>query len=410
VRGPRSSQTRELVVFLAGLLGILIYLGVERVRLARAVLRIPVRIAVTGTRGKSGVTRLIAAGMTGSGKRVLAKTTGSRPAWILPDGSEEEIPRSGPPSIREQIRVVCRGARAGADTLVIEMMSLGEECLFTESRRIVRPGTLALTNVRLDHQEAMGRRREDIARTLSAAFPRSGNVFIPEEEMQPVFQETASRLGTRLAAVPAARPHEKSGAEPRFPYEEFEPNIRLALAVLRSLGVDDDAALRGLGRVIPDFGSLRIWRAEFGTPPRPAYCVSAFAANDPESSAGALEAARKKIPMKASSLIGLLNLREDRGDRTLQWVSAAKDGFFGEFECVAVLGSPARAARRKLRKVLGSDARKFWVGRELNPAELMNRIVSSTEREPVIIGLGNIAGPGERIVSYWEEVGRPYGH
>ena len=37
------------------------------------------RVAVTGTRGKSGVTRLIASGLRASGAKVVAKTTGSRP-------------------------------------------------------------------------------------------------------------------------------------------------------------------------------------------------------------------------------------------------------------------------------------------------------------------------------------------
>ena len=55
----------------------------------RARLRaVPLRIHVAGTRGKSTTTRLIAAGLRAGGRRVLAKTTGSEPRLILPDGSE----------------------------------------------------------------------------------------------------------------------------------------------------------------------------------------------------------------------------------------------------------------------------------------------------------------------------------
>ena len=158
---------------------LLLYLAGESRRLRRALRRVPLRVAVTGTRGKSGVTRLIAAGLRESGARVLAKTTGSRPALILPDGTEQELPRrGGPPSIREQVRLAGLAAGLKADALVVEMMSVGEECLLTESRRILRPEILALTNVRLDHVDVMGRSREDIARTLGwyMSSARAGGV------------------------------------------------------------------------------------------------------------------------------------------------------------------------------------------------------------------------------------------
>src|SRR5512135_22985 len=105
------------------LAGVLLYLAVERLRLERARRRVPRRVAVTGTRGKSGVTRLIASGLRASGAKVLAKTTGSRPVVILPDSSEREIARAGPATIREQLRLVALAASSGADTLVAEMMS-----------------------------------------------------------------------------------------------------------------------------------------------------------------------------------------------------------------------------------------------------------------------------------------------
>jgi hypothetical protein len=37
----------------------------------------------------------------------------------------------------------------------------------------------------------------------------------------------------------------------------------------------------------------------------------------------------------------------------------------------------------------------------------MNRVVSAAPGEPVVVGLGNIVGPGERIVRYWGERGEP---
>jgi poly-gamma-glutamate synthase PgsB/CapB len=381
----------------------LAYLIQERMRLERARRRIPLRIGVAGTRGKSGVARLVAAGLRESGARVLAKTTGSRPVLILPDGSEEEIPRRGLPSIREQIRMVSRAAGAGAGAVVAETMSIAGECLLTESRRILRPGILALTNVRLDHLEAMGRSREEIAGTLAASIPEGAAVFFPSEEFHAAFEETAAKLGSRLFPVEG-----NVGRDIRLPFEEFEPNIRLALAVLEFLGVDRETAVRGMSRAVPDFGSLRIWTVPCGIPPRPSVCVSAFAANDPESSAAVMARIREIVP-DGRPFVGLLSLREDRGDRTLQWIRAAADGFFRGFEAVAVVGSPAPAAARKLRRALGREIRKFSFDPDPDPAQLMDAVAASAAREPVVIGLGNIVGPGERIVRHWETAGRPYG-
>ncbi len=376
-------------------------------------------MAVTGTRGKSGVTRLVAAGLRESGVRVLAKTTGSKPVLIFPDGSEKEILRAGPASIREQIRLIRLAAATGADTLVSEMMSIGAECLAAESRRILRPGTLALTNVRLDHLDEMGRRKDDIARSLASAFPERADIFIPKEEIYPVFEEAAARTASRLHPVAPLAEVAGPRAGPHSSFGEFEPNVRLALAVLASLGVERETAERGVAGASPDFGGLRAWRGRFGDPPRPAVCVSAFAANDPESSASALLKISREFPphrrdeggnsQPASRLwVGLLSLREDRGDRTLQWVRAAGEGFFRDFARVVLLGPPARAALRKIRNSLLPVGTVFSVYDGLSPEVLMNCVMSAAPGEPVVIGLGNIVGPGERLVRYWNEKGMPH--
>jgi poly-gamma-glutamate synthase PgsB/CapB len=387
---------------------LLVYLSVERVRLARALARVPRRVAVTGTRGKSGVTRLVAAGLRESGVRVLAKVTGSKPVIIFPDGSEREIPRAGPASIREQVRLVRLAAASGADTLVSEMMSVGAECLAAESRRILRPGTLALTNVRLDHMDEMGRSKDDIARALASAFPDHADIFVPKEEIYPVFEETAARTASRLHPVTPLAAVAGPGAGPRPAFGEFEPNVRLALAVLASLGVEKATAERGAAGASPDFGSLRSWRGFFGDPPRPAVCVSAFAANDPESTSAALSRIGEGFPEASRRWVGLLSLREDRGDRTLQWVRAAGEGFFRDFARVVLLGPPAGAALRRIRRSPFPGGTVFSVDDGSSPSALMDLVVLAAPGEPVVVGLGNIVGPGERLVRYWEKKGTPH--
>ena len=67
---------------------------------------IPIRIHVNGTRGKSSVTRLIAAGLREAGIRTFAKTTGTAPRVIDAEGKDHIIHRLRSPSIGEQVRLL----------------------------------------------------------------------------------------------------------------------------------------------------------------------------------------------------------------------------------------------------------------------------------------------------------------
>ncbi len=387
-----------------------LYLLIESIRLRSNLRKIPLRICITGIRGKSGVTRLIAASLQKQGRRVLAKTTGSKPMIIFPEGKEREILRAGPASIREQIRLVALAAQYNADVLVAEMMGISEECLSVESRGILRPDFLVLTNVRPDHLETMGPRQEDIARSLAASIPEGKTVVIPRDENRPVFEQAASSRHSRLVVVDAAESIDESRKIPTFRAEVFQENICLALDVLRLLGLDDETALQGMNKAVPDFGALRIFRGDEKTVGRSAYLISAFAANDPESTSAVIDKALAAVPAEKTSKLGLLCLREDRADRTLQWIRAAEEGYFQSFDRVGILGETARPALRKLRKRQGPGHTTFFSLSSSSPEEVTREMIAHSDdnKESIIFGLGNIVGHGERILHFWEQIGRPY--
>ncbi|MAQ87894.1 MAG: poly-gamma-glutamate synthase PgsB, partial [Candidatus Marinimicrobia bacterium] len=85
---------------------------------------IPLRIHVNGTRGKSSVTRLIAAGLREGGLRTFAKTTGTAPRVIDADGKDRIIHRLGLPSIGEQVRLLKYFASEKPDVVVMECMAV----------------------------------------------------------------------------------------------------------------------------------------------------------------------------------------------------------------------------------------------------------------------------------------------
>ena len=73
--------------------------------------RIPIRIHVNGTRGKSSVVRLIAGGLREGGIVTCAKTTGTLARMILPDASEYPVFRPAGANVIEQIRIVSDGSQ-----------------------------------------------------------------------------------------------------------------------------------------------------------------------------------------------------------------------------------------------------------------------------------------------------------
>lgn len=375
----------------------------ERLSIDRKVRRIPLRICVAGTRGKSSVTRLIASSLREKGLCVLAKTTGSKPTIILPDGREEELKRRGLPSILEQKSLLQHAIRLGADALVCEVMSIRPESGCAETVQIVQPQIVAFTNIRLDHLAQMGSSKEKMAEVFASWIPERSTVFIPEKECFPVFLKAVQASKSALIRVSEEAFGKICALAKEFPFFEWKENISLALAVAEHLGVERNRALQGMARSNPDFGSLRIWRVNWAAPLHLLECVSCFSANEPESTGAALSLLEERKFFDGKTVLGLLNLRKDRGDRTLQWLRAVNDGAFPAFRKVFLIGLHARAFRRKLR---GPKRDDFVVLKSRSPEGIMRQILETEEGQCVVVGMGNIGGVGRTLVSYWERVGK----
>lgn len=381
-----------------GLALLVICLAVERRLLSSRLRQIPLRICITGTRGKSTVTRLVAAALSEAGRKVVAKTTGSQPTLILPKGNEEKIQRRGAASILETKKLLERASRLRVDALVSELMSVQPECLYTESVQMLAPHILVLTNVRVDHMAQMGRSSDDVARSLTTAIPPQCTVFLPEEEHHPAFEVTARRMGSRLVTVPR-----ESSEDAQEVYSfSFESNLRLALAVAEFCGIDSQTALRGMRRARRDFGALEVWTADLGSPSCRWYLVSAFAANDPESTRESLDKVRERMDLSGNRWVGLLNLRNDRGDRTLQWSKALEGEPYSRLDRVYLLGDHASALRSKLP----AGETRWSVLQAKEPVHIMEEITQKEGVDSVLIGMGNLGGVGARLVRHWEKIGK----
>ncbi|MGB9835508.1 MAG: poly-gamma-glutamate synthase PgsB [Candidatus Saccharicenans sp.] len=408
--------------------------------------KIPHRVAVTGIRGKSSITRLIAAGLTEAGFRVMAKTTGSKPVLIYPDGREVEIKRRGRPSVLEQKKLVRLAARENVDFLVAEMMSIQPEYLKAESQKLLKPEVIVLSNIRVDHTEFLGKTRQEVAVSLSACFRTGLKVFIPEEEILPELAAAAGKARTEIK--PVGRAELMPEVINQLPYAEFEPNLRLAVAVLESYGVSPERIKRGMKKVSPDFGHLRAWQLLTEETDRPVYFVNLFAANDPLSTEEALKLVNRKIDFSRFKVAWLLSFRSDRADRTAQWVEYLEklgqkpDRPFLKFDVLCLTGpgssafirylsrhsdwAPGHIRKLKfaqpemcLKEITSYLLKISDSGKQQTPvvaSDLANRsqiISESGSREEdnknatsgcglVIIGLGNIIGFGQKMIDYLE--------
>lgn len=363
----------------------------ERRRHEQALRAIPIRIHVNGTRGKSSVTRLIAAGLNGAGIRAVAKTTGSAPRFILPDGQEEELRRRGAANIREQLATVRRAAQLGAQALVVECMAIEPELQRFSERLLLRSQITIITNVRPDHQEVLGASPAKMAQAMLGTVPRRGTLILGEERLLSLFFQAATRRGTSVVAVrPAEEPSEREIA--LFRYKEHPANVACALAACAQLGVNRQVALQGMWRVTPDPGALTIWHLTIGG--KRVRFVNAFAANDPESTAAIFQRLGLK-PNSERPLVLVFNARQDRPRRSLQLVELftsmlAADSYL-------VIGQLSWGIRRRLVGLQrqGLDIEVLGLAA---PEEVVRQIGTRAAEGSTVVGIGNIGGAGGAVV------------
>ena len=374
----------------------------ETRRHLRHLARIPVRVHVNGTRGKSSVTRLIAAGLRAGGTRTFAKTTGTMARMIRPDGSEVDVYRVGRPNVIEQTRIVRRAVEAGAEALVVECMAVSPELQPLCELRLIQSTVGVITNARADHLDHMGPTVDDVARALAQSLPHRSHAFTAERERFLLLDDVARARGSKLHYVPdrGVTPGELAA----FGYIEHSENVSLALEVCAHLGVDRGVALRGMRAARPDPGVLRRYTVRSGD--KQVQFVNAFAANDPDSTALIWQRLGLEQSEPGVKRIVLANCRKDRVQRSGQIAELVAERLRFDHVVLAGQGTPLVAfqavsrgvPRERISDLGGMDA-----------ADVYEHVLDLVHDRAVVVGVGNIVGLGEEIVLHFKNraVGRP---
>lgn len=344
---------------LAAVLGLLVALGLlERRSRDLAWRDVPIRVHVNGTRGKSTVTRLIWSALREAGIPAVAKTTGTEPRLLLPDGRERPVRRLGPASVREQLRLLRMGRRLHARAVVVECMALDPELQWISEHRMIRAAIAVVTNVRPDHVEIMGASAESIAGCLANTIPAGGVVVAGDRATGALLADRARLAGARLVvAVEGERDEGDWLAE----------NRRTALAVTRELGIADEVAARGFDSVPHDPGAVRTGRVLAHD------WVDATAANDPVSLERLVPGANGRDPV-----VAIYNHRGDRGPRLQSFLR--HPGTVAQAGLLIITGArPAFTLWREVHRRRPGGTTIFvppnrlarWVARRETPARLV---------------------------------------
>jgi hypothetical protein len=84
-------------------------------------------------------------------------------------------------------------------------------------------------------------------------------------------------------------------------------------------------------------------------------------------------------------------------------------GGFGEFTKIFLTGGHARAMMRRLRSSTRGPAFRYSLLSEKSAERIHEKLLEVSDAGAVVVGMGNIAGAGRRLVEFWERTGEIHG-
>lgn len=303
--------------------GIYIVARSRRHRLALS--QIPVRVLVTGSRGKSGTVRLLHAIARASGHSAYGKVTGTIAVELLPDGTELPTKRLGAASVSEMPGAVVRAHELGADFGVFECMAVTPDLIKLVHSMHIQSEIVLIPSIRLDHLEEEGLTEGEILESIVDSLPGCKHLVVgidqPDllEKLHTVCQDKDIAL---TVALPTADQPRVLGHHPT--------NVAVALAAAQLLGFDNDSARAGLESVSIEPRALSTYVVDVENGPKLGL-IDVGGANDPQSSFEAIEG----LGLNGSFVIPIMVHRWERPLRSLVFMSAV----LGRFDTVGVTGT-----------------------------------------------------------------------
>jgi len=359
------------------------------------------RIHVNGIRGKSTVTRYLAAILREAGYHTFGKTTGSAARILQPNGQDADVGRKGFANVNEQVRMINEFGRQHAEAVVVECMAINPVYAKWLEDRVVKSDLGVITNVRYDHAEYMGETLEEIAGSLAHTIPRKGIIITAEREanLLKILAEEANKKETKLIV---AENNLVSDADLiGFSHFAIEANVAIGFCVADLIGLNRKRALEAMQNAANDPGAFRIKRLKHRH--HEVIWANLFAVNDRESFVNLCEIIFKQYPKYKKVVI--LNNRLDRPARVRLFTELSIDlGFdqivtFGDYEAEV---SAVAAKQQDLIQNLGNSTAYS----EADGEALLDQILGPNHQpsSTLLIGTVNIhTQQAENLMHYIEQ-------
>lgn len=368
-------------------LGFILNLLARRRRFDRQRNAIAHRIHVNGIRGKSTVTRYVAAILRDAGLETYGKTTGTAARVILPSGEDALIKRRGQANVSEQLRMIRSFADRGAQAVVVECMAINPDYQDWLEAKVMHSSIVIITNVRLDHQEEMGRGLTDIARSLARSIPRDGLLITAETnpEVLEILETEAAAKGTRLVMAPTSAVHPASLR--RFSHVAHAGNVAVGLAIAELFGIDRQRALAAMVAAGSDPGAFSIQTFEIGG--KTVRWANLFAVNDQESFAEITAGLAKRF--RNHHRVAILNNRLDRPSRVEMFSGLAQKHL--RAGTIVALGDYERRVQKSIQskavnlRLMGNTSR---YARSDGQALLEEAVAGADTDQVLMVGAANI--------------------
>ena len=342
-------------------------------------------IHINGIRGKSTVSRLVDAGLRSAGYKVFTKTTGTSPRIIDVHNAEREIPRQGKANIREQIQALRWAVRQHADILIVECMAVKPVLQAVCEHAILRSDVTAITNVRADHLDEMGKTLDEIAVSLSNTIPDHAAFFTADAAYFDFFTQQCAPKHTKVFL--------SGDLQDAYRAIDFPDNVALALDICAYLGVDKTKALEGMKNYRKDPGCLKTVSYR-NAQNRTLFFINTLAANDPHSTEIILQKAASQEYWHHKRFL-LINNRADRMSRLEQYVQFAV-AHQKLFDAILISGESKQLFYQRLQQQIGCA----------NIIIVDNvHYFETIQVDAVIFAAGNICRSGKILADYFERKG-----
>jgi len=343
--------------------------------------QIKIRIAVTGSRGKSTTVRFLTALFQEAGYNVLGKVTGTKPMLILPDGKTEIIKRRGIVSILEQKRVLLnRANKLQSDMLITEIMSVTPEYQKVETQQMITPNYYIITNVKNDHIGVTGDDKNEICKVFLASAPKNTIILTLEEE-----KDLCESTNLKTEGIIYLKKNQISEYESKINQQPgFEQTIRFGNKLCQEFGIPDQVLSSVISKFQFDEEVYFVKKLD-----KNKIIVNAFSANDEDSTKEIYNQLIKNYPKHKK--IAIFCTRADKPERTSSWIKALRKQNWN-FNILYVFGPHFNSIKRH---TYSFPVKKLVINKL---PELMEN-----NENTLFFGFGNYVNSGQKIVNFWKK-------